>query len=118
MRDQRLHDAVLAAPDDDGPRLVYADWLSERGDPRGELIQVQIARDHGGGELAEREAELWRVHGEEWRAPYADLEVGLVRGFAERLKGRVRQLVLATLDDACIRTLDVWPGLAMRGPDD
>lgn len=23
--------AILAAPDDDAPRLVYADWLEERG---------------------------------------------------------------------------------------
>jgi uncharacterized protein (TIGR02996 family) len=35
--------AILAAPDDDLPRLVYADWLDERGDPRGEFIRVQLA---------------------------------------------------------------------------
>ena len=29
----RLLIAVIAAPDDDAPRLVYADWLQERGDP-------------------------------------------------------------------------------------
>lgn len=34
--------AVLAAPDDDRPRLVYADWLMERGDPRGEFIALQL----------------------------------------------------------------------------
>src|SRR2546422_761256 len=33
--------AICAHPDDDGPRLVYADWLDERGDPRGEFIRVQ-----------------------------------------------------------------------------
>jgi uncharacterized protein (TIGR02996 family) len=34
--------AVLAAPDDDAPRLIYADWLTENGQPeRGELIRVQ-----------------------------------------------------------------------------
>ncbi|MFO0552485.1 MAG: TIGR02996 domain-containing protein [Polyangiaceae bacterium] len=33
--------AVLERPDDDEPRLVYADWLTEQGDARGELIQVQ-----------------------------------------------------------------------------
>jgi uncharacterized protein (TIGR02996 family) len=32
-----LLQAVLASPDDDTPRLVYADWLEERGDPRGEF---------------------------------------------------------------------------------
>jgi uncharacterized protein (TIGR02996 family) len=30
--------------DDDGPREVYADWLTERGDPRGALIVQQIHR--------------------------------------------------------------------------
>lgn len=33
MRGEALHAAVLAAPDDDAPRLVYADWLGEQGDP-------------------------------------------------------------------------------------
>jgi uncharacterized protein (TIGR02996 family) len=39
--------AVLAAPDDDGPRLVYADWLDEHGDlTRAEFIRLQIAIPH------------------------------------------------------------------------
>jgi uncharacterized protein (TIGR02996 family) len=33
---------ILAHPADDGERLVYADWLVERGDPIGELIQAQL----------------------------------------------------------------------------
>lgn len=33
--------AILAAPRDDLPRLVYADRLDEGGDPRGEFIRVQ-----------------------------------------------------------------------------
>jgi uncharacterized protein (TIGR02996 family) len=33
--------AVRAAPSDQAPRLVYADWLDERADPRGELIRVE-----------------------------------------------------------------------------
>jgi uncharacterized protein (TIGR02996 family) len=32
-----LVDAILAAPDDDEPRLIYADWLTEHGDPRGQI---------------------------------------------------------------------------------
>ncbi len=32
---------ILAAADDDVPRLVYADWLDEQGDPRGEFIRVE-----------------------------------------------------------------------------
>lgn len=33
--------AIYAAPDDDGARVVYGDWLVEQGNPRGELVQVQ-----------------------------------------------------------------------------
>lgn len=34
--------AIIEAPDDDAPRLVYADWLDENGDPaRAEFIRVQ-----------------------------------------------------------------------------
>jgi uncharacterized protein (TIGR02996 family) len=32
--------AVHAAPGDSAPRLVYADWLDERGDPRGPVIRL------------------------------------------------------------------------------
>ena len=34
-----LLSAVVARPADDVPRLVYADWLEERGDPRGPLLR-------------------------------------------------------------------------------
>jgi uncharacterized protein (TIGR02996 family) len=35
--------AVLANPDDDLPRLIFADWLDEHGEPdRGEFIRVQV----------------------------------------------------------------------------
>ncbi|MFT3712350.1 MAG: TIGR02996 domain-containing protein [Archangium sp.] len=40
--------AITAAPDDDGPRLVYADWLEERGDARGEFIRLQVQLARGG----------------------------------------------------------------------
>src|SRR5262249_36968134 len=32
-------DAILEAPEDDAVRLIYADWLEEQGDPRGEFIR-------------------------------------------------------------------------------
>jgi uncharacterized protein (TIGR02996 family) len=40
--DAAFLEAIAANPDDDGLRLVYADWLEERDDPRGEFIRVQI----------------------------------------------------------------------------
>jgi uncharacterized protein (TIGR02996 family) len=39
---EALLQAILADPEDDAPRLVYADWLEERGDPRGEFIRLQV----------------------------------------------------------------------------
>jgi uncharacterized protein (TIGR02996 family) len=33
---------ICSQPDDDAPRLIYADWLDEHGDPLGEFIRVQI----------------------------------------------------------------------------
>ena len=54
-----LLELMRAAPDDEGPRLVYADWLLARGDARGELI-VLDQRERAGqlagpGALAELE---------------------------------------------------------------
>ena len=35
--------AIIAEPDDDVPRLIYADWLDEQGDAtRAEFIRVQV----------------------------------------------------------------------------
>lgn len=39
--------AINAAPDDPAPRLVYADFLAERGDPRAEFINLAVALSRG-----------------------------------------------------------------------
>ena len=38
-------DAIRETPDDRTLRLVYADWLDEAGDSRGELIRLQCELD-------------------------------------------------------------------------
>jgi len=38
--------AVLASPRDLASRLVYADWLEERGDPRSEYLRLWVAREN------------------------------------------------------------------------
>ena len=59
-------------PDDDTPRLVLADWLEERDDPRGELVRLQVrlaAMPAGDGEydaLFERHQKWWRKYGRMW----------------------------------------------------
>lgn len=58
--DDALLAAIYAAPEDDGPRLVFADALSERGDARGEFIALQVNRAKGKATPAQltREREL------------------------------------------------------------
>jgi uncharacterized protein (TIGR02996 family) len=46
--------AALADPDDEFPRLAYADWLDERGDPRSELIRIESALRGPEGSLKQR----------------------------------------------------------------
>jgi uncharacterized protein (TIGR02996 family) len=64
---------IIASPEDDAPRLIYADWLEENGDEaRAEFIRLQVARAkaEGGLEVPERgrEAELLAAHRARWTA--------------------------------------------------
>ena len=90
--------AILANPDDDAPRLVFADWLEERGDPWGEFIRVQCALAHEQSisgqryhELYARQSRLLHEH-PEWHEPLHTLGISLAspsfsfrRGFIEYL---------------------------------
>jgi uncharacterized protein (TIGR02996 family) len=88
-----LRQAVLDAPDDDAPRLVYADWLIDRGDARGEFIRLQIEQarlpnEHSDrwNELNELIATLWKANRVEMAgelAPYAKAQWHFRRGFVE-----------------------------------
>ena len=70
--ERNLIEAIRRRPDSDLPRLMYADWLEERSDPRGELIRVQclLARMSpmagGWAELEARERRLLSDHYEAW----------------------------------------------------
>lgn len=55
-RNPALEKVILENPDDKAGYLVYADWLTQQGDPRGELIVVQSEGK------ADREAELLATH--------------------------------------------------------
>src|SRR6478736_3270237 len=73
--DEALLRAVLAAPDDDAPRLIYADWLDEHGDPaRAAFIrtQIEIARRPSSQarlvQLKQAESTLLRANRDAWTA--------------------------------------------------
>ena len=57
--------AIYAQPSDTSARLVYADFLSERGDVRGEFISLQCNRAVDARPSA-RERELLKNHGRAW----------------------------------------------------
>ncbi len=104
-RDQLAQRDVFLAeirddPDDDVPRLILGDWLADQGDPRGELIQidVRLAATPEGPErvaLEERRRQLLRDNAMGWLGPLLDVvsEWRWVRGMlhvtarAERLLG-------------------------------
>jgi uncharacterized protein (TIGR02996 family) len=84
---------VLDHPDDEALRRIFADWLQEQGDPRGEFIQAQCdlavlpRHDPRWPDLADREKELREAHGPAWAGPLADLVTSYEfrRGFVERV---------------------------------
>jgi uncharacterized protein (TIGR02996 family) len=57
--------AIHADPHSDAPRLVYADYLHERGDPRGELISLQFKPSLTDREKV-RERSLLEKHMRKW----------------------------------------------------
>ncbi len=86
---------IEAAPEDDAPRLVFADWLAEHGEPDlGELIAVQceLAKGLPPGErrrvLEERELRLREGAQRGWiaRLGLPALACWLRRGLPERLE--------------------------------
>lgn len=92
--------AIAADPVDDGPRAVYADWLQQLGDPRGELIAVQCALARGRTpELAARERALLDQHEAEWlaRAGLRPGEGRFQRGLIERVEASASR-VAALID--------------------
>ena len=85
---EALLERVHAEPDDDAARLVYADALSDRSDPRGEFISLQCARSRlrptERGLLQVREEALLTAHRAEWLAGLpAGVECHFERGFVQ-----------------------------------
>jgi uncharacterized protein (TIGR02996 family) len=80
---------IAAEPDELEHYLVYADWLLEQGDPRGELIRVTGGLEHlpVNIDLDARLAELWEQHELRFRRPcWANLDLQWRWGFVESLR--------------------------------
>src|SRR5262245_5363049 len=137
------HDAflqeVVRTPDDDAPRLVYADWLDDHGDlGRATFIRLQCEMERDPerwDDLEPRVTALLHANGDAWRRQLPQVE-GVVwgefgRGFVEEMAveaGRfghfldnadtlfaaapVRSLTLAGLSDDDVARLVGLPQLA------
>lgn len=131
-RPMELLDSVLADPDDDRPRRVYADALMEQGDPRGEFIAVQCELATGAEpdrrlELERREATLLEKHGAAWTGPLhpSSVLVSFSRGFITELtvldaegieacnaflsREPISQAVISTRTPLSVARLLQWP---------
>ncbi len=79
----RFFEAILEHPENDSLRQVYADWLIEHGDPRGEFILLQCREAAGLATPAERTRakRLLREHQAAW---LGDAAPGLARCVFEK----------------------------------
>lgn len=78
--DEAFLQAIREAPDDDAPRLIYADWLEEHGQTdRAEFIRIQCRRfgisdmDPNAPGLQARAEELLRDNWDAWVGPLREL---------------------------------------------
>jgi uncharacterized protein (TIGR02996 family) len=133
----RLLQAVIADPDNDTPRLAYADWLEAEGDAdRAAFIRVQCMLERLPIEdpqhvvLRQRETELLSQYGYRWAEEFGDqISVWVYRrGFIERVEMCLEtsaEQIRVVLDRAPIRhirdvsqlddltgVVEVLPGLA------
>ena len=96
--------AIAANPDDDAPRLIFSDWLEEKGDQElGEFIRIQCAlassnlSEKSRYTLRVRERELLDARRHEWcQAVGLPIEeVSFERGFISRMR-------LSNWDGGCL----------------
>lgn len=96
MTDEKaLIEALQASPDDDDLRLIYADWLEERADPRADyfrLVAELAARSHQSDGYAALQSQLY------------ELAKNTDQGWREKV-GKRFHLVLISVGDRKIATI-------------
>jgi uncharacterized protein (TIGR02996 family) len=131
-------DDIKAAGDDDGPRLIYADYLQERGDPisqaRAEFIRVQCALESLPDDAPERpslrlrEEELLTVHWDSWikpvcqalseplpfRSSVRESRYDLAWSEPDRSRHWIKQIPMASQDFAYLQGISFLRGFASQ----
>ena len=127
-----LLNAIRAHPDEDAPRLAYADWLDEyqpapgsETNPRAELIRTQIELARRGdydtspstNALRDRAEQLLHEHFRAWTAdfrdsvPHPELQPEFRRGFPDHLRVPARWFL--ECGEAIRRTLPALTALSV-----
>ncbi len=77
-RNHELEALIAKSPDEPGNYSVYADWLIQQNDPRGELISAQLKREQApdSTQLTDRITELHAKHDAEWLGDLANQKDG------------------------------------------
>ncbi len=100
--DYELWPEIVENPEDDVPRLVFADGLCDAGDPRGEFIHLQCRlkkmawEDDERAALVAKESELLRRFKHIWISEFEDLKVSdfvFERGFIRGVEITANQLI-------------------------
>lgn len=101
--------AIQAEPRDDTPRLAYADWLEERGDPLGEFIRLQCEAARQSGDTPEfkytpRERLFISKHRNKWlgKRPRRGIYLGDGLEFAGFHRGLPSVTLFIAVDDECL----------------
>jgi uncharacterized protein (TIGR02996 family) len=111
---QSLEASLVEDPDDRSAHMAYADHLQELGDPRGELIQVQLALEDETlpadqrRSLREREMALLSRHDRAWLgelAPFTEAERGHERVTVGWWRGWIDSLTVPDMSCAIARAL-------------
>ncbi|MGN6547127.1 MAG: TIGR02996 domain-containing protein [Aureliella sp.] len=105
LDDNPFAEEVRTHPHDDTPRLIFADFLEDSGNPQGEFIRVQVSlgqllkNDPARTQLELRERELIEAYGEQWLEPLRELGAEGVstrcfqRGLIERIRISARNFL-------------------------
>ena len=115
-----FRNAILAAPDDPLPKLIFADWLDERGDPRAAGLRWLVER--GVRPVHDAIADTWDWWSRPPREPdyYAgeDPKAAILpQELFVRLKGKPTDIWkgYASYIDALDDLLHVWSACAAKG---
>jgi uncharacterized protein (TIGR02996 family) len=111
QRDATLEATIASAPADPSSYLVYADWLQQRGEPRGELIVVQhgIAATPKNKPLRDAQRALFDAHSDRLLGPLALVGEAKVEWFHGFLRSIDLSIWLSAMGRTIMRPLITHP---------